>query len=68
MLCEELARIVCCDPLDVDTTAAFHLLGVDSILGAEFVATINRVYGLREWPVTLWPSNRPPSPWPTTVE
>ncbi|MFF0885117.1 phosphopantetheine-binding protein [Streptomyces sp. NPDC003456] len=53
VLCEELARIVCCDPWDIDTTAAFHLLGVDSILGAEFVAAINGVYGLRERPAAL---------------
>ncbi|MFF3847829.1 phosphopantetheine-binding protein [Streptomyces sp. NPDC002328] len=54
VLCEELARIVCCDPWDIDTTAAFHLLGVDSILGAQFVATVNRLYGLRERPATLY--------------
>ncbi|MGN9796089.1 acyl carrier protein [Streptomyces sp. OZ13] len=54
VLREELARILCCDPWDIDTTAAFNLLGVDSILGSEFVAVINRTYGLRERPVTLY--------------
>lgn len=54
VLREELARILCCDPWDIDTTAAFTLLGVDSILGAEFVATVNRIYGLRERAVTLY--------------
>ncbi|MFJ5779682.1 phosphopantetheine-binding protein [Streptomyces sp. NPDC093094] len=54
VLREELARILCCDPWDIDTRAAFNLLGVDSILGAEFVATINRIYGLHERAVTLY--------------
>jgi hypothetical protein len=54
VLREELARILCCDPWDIDTTAAFNVLGVDSILGAEFVATINHIYGLRERAVTLY--------------
>ncbi|MDL5205384.1 acyl carrier protein [Streptomyces sp. ALI-76-A] len=54
VLREELARILCCDPWDIDTAAAFNVLGVDSILGAEFVATINDIYGLRERAVTLY--------------
>jgi acyl carrier protein len=54
VLREELARILCCDPWDIETSAAFNVLGVDSILGAEFVATINQVYGLRERAVTLY--------------
>ncbi|WP_327726237.1 phosphopantetheine-binding protein [Streptomyces sp. NBC_00487] len=54
VLREELARTLCCDPWDIDTTAAFSLLGVDSILGAEFVAEVRRIYGLRERPVTLY--------------
>jgi acyl carrier protein len=54
VLREELARILCCDPWDIDTTAAFNVLGVDSILGAEFVATVNHIYGLRERAVTLY--------------
>jgi acyl carrier protein len=54
VLREELARILCCDPWDIDTTAPFNVLGVDSILGAEFVATTNQIYGLRERAVTLY--------------
>ncbi|CAL9327551.1 Polyketide synthase PksL [Streptomyces sp. enrichment culture] len=54
VLREELARILCCDPWDIDTRTAFGLLGVDSILGAEFVATVNRIYGLHERAVTLY--------------
>lgn len=54
VLREELARILCCDPWDIDPSAAFNVLGVDSILGAEFVATINQIYGLRERAVTLY--------------
>ncbi|MEV5103710.1 acyl carrier protein [Streptomyces massasporeus] len=54
VLREELARILCCDPWDINPRAAFILLGVDSILGAEFVATINRIYGLHERAVTLY--------------
>ncbi|MFJ8546491.1 phosphopantetheine-binding protein [Streptomyces sp. NPDC093586] len=54
VLREELARILCCDPWDINTRTAFNLLGVDSILGAEFVATINRIYGLHERAVTLY--------------
>ncbi|MEV1086183.1 acyl carrier protein [Streptomyces sp. NPDC050211] len=54
VLREELARILCCDPWDIDTSAAFNVLGVDSILGAEFVATVNQIYGLRERAVTLY--------------
>lgn len=54
VLREELARILCCDPWDVSTTEPFNILGVDSILGAEFVATINDVYGLHENAVTLY--------------
>ncbi|MET8578099.1 acyl carrier protein [Streptomyces sp. NPDC005012] len=51
---EELARILCCDPWDLDTAAPFAQLGVDSIIGAEFVATVNEIYGLDERPVMLY--------------
>lgn len=51
---EELARILCCDPWDLDIAAPFAQLGVDSILGAEFVATVNEIYGLDERPVMLY--------------
>ncbi|MEU9443064.1 phosphopantetheine-binding protein [Streptomyces sp. NPDC048304] len=54
VLREELARILCCDPWDINTTTAFPQLGVDSILGSEFVATINQIYGLHERAVTLY--------------
>ncbi|MFC7986252.1 acyl carrier protein [Streptomyces sp. NPDC057336] len=54
VLREELARILCCDPWEVGPTAAFNVLGIDSILGAQFVATINEIYGLRERAVTLY--------------
>ncbi|MGW1189943.1 phosphopantetheine-binding protein [Streptomyces sp. NPDC002559] len=51
---EELARILCCDPWDIDPTAAFNLLGVDSIIGAQFMAVINGTYGMEERPVALY--------------
>ncbi|MFF8717674.1 phosphopantetheine-binding protein [Streptomyces sp. NPDC015184] len=51
---EELARILCCDPWDIDPTAAFNLLGVDSIIGAQFMAVINNTYGMEERPVALY--------------
>ncbi|MFI0507025.1 acyl carrier protein [Streptomyces albogriseolus] len=54
VLSEELARILCCDPWEISTTAAFNVLGIDSILGAEFVATVNEIYGVRERAVTLY--------------
>ncbi|MFI1734583.1 acyl carrier protein [Streptomyces acidicola] len=54
VLREELARILCCDPWEVSTTAAFNVLGIDSILGAQFVATVNEIYGIQERPVTLY--------------
>ncbi|MFJ6862110.1 acyl carrier protein [Streptomyces werraensis] len=54
VLSEELARILCCDPWEISTTAAFNVLGIDSILGAEFVATVNAIYGVRERAVTLY--------------
>ncbi|MGD9485959.1 phosphopantetheine-binding protein [Streptomyces sp. TRM70308] len=51
---EELARILGCDPWDIDPTAPFRLLGVDSIVGSEFVAAINGVFDMRERAVTLY--------------
>ncbi|MER6119425.1 acyl carrier protein [Streptomyces sp. NPDC001743] len=54
LLREELARLLCCDPWDIEPTAAFGLLGVDSIIGAQFVAVINRTYGMSERAVTLY--------------
>ncbi|MDG4864325.1 acyl carrier protein, partial [Streptomyces sp. T-3] len=54
VLREELARILCCDPWDIDTTEHFNVLGLDSILGAEFVAVVNQTYHLRERAVMLY--------------
>ncbi|MFI0982683.1 acyl carrier protein [Streptomyces sp. NPDC021093] len=54
VLREELAHILYCDPWDIDTKAPFYALGVDSTRGTEFVAVLNRVYGLREYAVTLY--------------
>ncbi|MFH9010777.1 acyl carrier protein [Streptomyces sp. NPDC017943] len=54
VLREELARILCCDPWDIDPGAPFNVLGVDSIVGAQFVSTINDIYGLHERAVTLY--------------
>ncbi|MFE7853223.1 phosphopantetheine-binding protein [Streptomyces sp. NPDC057403] len=54
VLRKELAQILCCDPWDIDAEAAFNVLGLDSILGSEFVAVVNRAYGLDERAVTLY--------------
>ncbi|MFI1458274.1 phosphopantetheine-binding protein [Streptomyces roseus] len=54
VLREQLAGILCCDPWDIDTTAAFNVLGVDSMVGAEFIAVVNRSFGLRERSVLLY--------------
>ncbi|MFC8827325.1 phosphopantetheine-binding protein [Streptomyces sp. NPDC057137] len=48
VLREELARLLRCDPWDLDVHAPFPVLGVDSILGSEFVETVNRFYGTTE--------------------
>ncbi|MFE3590606.1 phosphopantetheine-binding protein [Streptomyces niveus] len=48
VLREELARLLRCDPWDLDANAPFRVLGVDSILGSEFVETVNRIYGTTE--------------------
>ncbi|MEU3838478.1 beta-ketoacyl synthase N-terminal-like domain-containing protein [Streptomyces sp. NPDC028635] len=45
---EQLAETLYCDIHDVDPHASFNALGVDSILGAEFVAFVNNAYGLKE--------------------
>ncbi|MFI2620585.1 phosphopantetheine-binding protein [Streptomyces sp. NPDC018584] len=54
VLREEIARILCCDPWDVDTDESFPSLGVDTELAGEFVSVINLVYGLRERPGVLY--------------
>jgi acyl carrier protein len=54
VLREQLAAILCCDPWDINTTAAFNVLGMDSIVAAEFIASVNRTFGLRERSVLLY--------------
>ncbi|RPF24799.1 acyl carrier protein [Streptomyces sp. TLI_185] len=49
----QLARILHCDPWEIEGGAAFAELGIDSILAAGFVAGVNRAYGLSERPVTV---------------
>ncbi|MGW1752341.1 phosphopantetheine-binding protein [Streptomyces sp. NPDC002092] len=53
VLRRQLARILHCDPWEIDGGAAFAELGIDSILAADFVAGVNRAYGLSERPVTV---------------
>ncbi|CAL9648550.1 hypothetical protein C1708_00140 [Streptomyces sp. DH-12] len=48
VLREELARLVRCDPWEVDPNASFAAMGLDSVLASEFVATVNRIYGTGE--------------------
>ncbi|MFF4402815.1 acyl carrier protein [Streptomyces sp. NPDC001480] len=48
VLRERLAGLLCCGPWDIDADVPFRLMGIDSILGAEFVSEVNRAYGLRE--------------------
>jgi acyl carrier protein len=43
-----LARILGCAPDDIEADAPFVLLGLDSILSAQFVEGVNRIWGLRE--------------------
>ncbi|WP_330301492.1 phosphopantetheine-binding protein [Streptomyces sp. NBC_00503] len=54
VLREQLAGILCCDVWDIDPATAFDRLGLDSILGAEFIAVINRTFGLSERAVSLY--------------
>ncbi|MEU8975720.1 acyl carrier protein [Streptomyces monashensis] len=53
VLREQLARILHCDPWEIDGGAAFAELGIDSILASDFVAAVNSAYGLSERPVTV---------------
>jgi acyl transferase domain-containing protein len=48
VLREELARTLYSEPADIDDEATFNTLGLDSVLGVEFVAFINDRYGLDE--------------------
>ncbi|OEJ22420.1 acyl carrier protein [Streptomyces subrutilus] len=54
VLREQLAAILCCDAWDIDATAPFNALGVDSIVGAEFIASVNRTFGMKERSVLLY--------------
>ncbi|MEU0603064.1 acyl carrier protein [Streptomyces sp. NPDC006393] len=53
VLRRQLAQILHCDPWEIDGGTAFAELGIDSILAADFVAGVNRAYGLSERPVTV---------------
>ncbi|MBT2529337.1 acyl carrier protein [Streptomyces sp. ISL-99] len=54
LLCKQLAGILHCAPEDIDSSAPFNLLGVDSIRGAQFVAAINLAHGMNERAVALY--------------
>ncbi|MGW4689015.1 phosphopantetheine-binding protein [Streptomyces sp. NPDC004244] len=54
VLREHLASILGCEARQIDPAATFNVLGVDSIVGAEFIAVVNRVFGLRERSVLLY--------------
>ncbi|MFJ7166411.1 phosphopantetheine-binding protein [Streptomyces globosus] len=54
VLREQLAAVLGCDVWDIGPAADFTGLDVDSVLGAEFVATLNRTFGLRERAVVLY--------------
>ncbi|MFI2710523.1 beta-ketoacyl synthase N-terminal-like domain-containing protein [Micromonospora sp. NPDC018662] len=48
VLREELARTLYCDPAEIDDDTSFNALGLDSILGVEFVTFVNDRYALDE--------------------
>jgi acyl carrier protein len=50
----QLATILRCAPSELDDRAPFTMLGLDSILAAEFVAGINRTWGLAEQAAVLY--------------
>ncbi|MET9963669.1 acyl carrier protein [Streptomyces sp. NPDC006326] len=50
----QLARILRCAPGELDDRAPFTVLGLDSILAAEFVEGINRTWGLKEQAALLY--------------
>ncbi|GGS92673.1 acyl carrier protein [Streptomyces sp. KD18] len=54
VLREQLAAVLGCDVWEIGPAADFTGLGLDSVLGAEFVATLNRTFGLRERAVVLY--------------
>lgn len=49
-----LADLMGCAPHEIDARVPFPLLGLDSILGAELVDAVNRLYGLDERAVILY--------------
>ncbi|MFJ3213247.1 phosphopantetheine-binding protein [Streptomyces flaveolus] len=51
---EQLARILGCAPDALDTDSDFTVLGVDSLLAAQFVADVNRAWELGETPAVLY--------------
>lgn len=54
VLREQLAETLCCDVFDIDTEATFRSLGLDPVLGAEFLDFVNGAYGLRARPAVLF--------------
>ncbi|MEV4194510.1 acyl carrier protein [Streptomyces toxytricini] len=54
VLREQLAAVLGCDVWEIGPAADFTSLDLDSVLGAEFVATLNRTFGLRERAVVLY--------------
>jgi acyl carrier protein len=51
---EQLARILGCAPDALDAGSDFTVLGVDSLLAAQFVADVNRAWELGETPAVLY--------------
>lgn len=49
-----LAEILYCEPEEISADTTFQELGLDSVLGAELVTTINREYALRETVETVY--------------
>ncbi|MGW0093873.1 acyl carrier protein [Streptomyces sp. NPDC003328] len=47
-LLDDLVATLYCDPADVDDDTTFHDLGLDSILGLEFLGLVNGRYQLSE--------------------
>lgn len=51
-----LAETLCCDPWELDPSATFAALDLDSVSGAEFVASANLAHGLTLRPTVLFDS------------
>ncbi|WP_328666227.1 acyl carrier protein [Streptomyces sp. NBC_00322] len=54
VLREQLAETLCCDVFDIDTEATFRSLGLDPVLGAEFLDFVNGAYGIQARPAVLF--------------